>query len=127
MNSSKNPIAIDPFIASIERTQKAIYFMSAINIFLLLIFAEIICLYRGVCHTSLDIDIPPYASEAFLPLLLITLLLTIISYESAEFIHINYLGPLRFFMLIYSILMIGYTVAEFIAGMILADTNRTST
>lgn len=121
------PPQVDPMIASIERTQKAIYIMSGINIFALVIFAEYVCLYRDICHISLDIDIPPYASHAFLPLLLITLLLTIFAYESAEFIHIGYLRPLRIWILVYSILMIGYTVAEFVAGMVLADQDRTST
>ena len=123
----QNPPVLDPIISSIESTQKAIYFLSGLNIFLILVFAEIVCLYRDICHISLDIDIPAYASHSFLPLLLITLLLTMLFYESSEFIHINYLGPLRIIVLVYSILMIGYTVGEFVAGMILADTDRTDT
>lgn len=118
---------IDPLTLSIERTQRAIYVISAINIFFVLIFAEYTCLFRDICHISLNIDIPPYASHAFLPLLLITLILTILAYESAEFIHINYLGPLRIIILVYCILMIGYTIAEFVAAMVLSDTDRSST
>lgn len=123
----QNPEQIDPVIVSIGRTQKAIYWMSGINILLILVFCEVICLYRGVCHTSADINIPIYASHGFLPVMIVTLLLTLVAYESAEFIHINYLGPLRILMLIVSILIISFSIAEFVAGMVLADTSKEDT
>jgi hypothetical protein len=120
-------VQLDPIIASIERTQKAIYVMSGINIMLILIFSPILCLFRNACHNSLDIDIPPYISHSFLPILLLILILTIISYESTEFIHINFLGPLRALMILSSIVFILYTVSEFIAGLILSSTDRSKT
>ncbi|CAG9319691.1 unnamed protein product [Blepharisma stoltei] len=111
------------FHAEIERTQKAIYWMSAILVILLIIFAEIGCIYRTICHTSEDIDIPAYVSHIFFPVLVITLAMTVLGYESAEVIYHDCLKPLRFVMIIWAILVIVLSVAEWIAGMVISGSS----
>lgn len=114
------------FHESIERTQKAIYYMSAFLVILLIIFCEISCLVRSVCHTSEDIDIPPYASHIFLPSMVICLVMTILAYEAAEYAFIEVLRPLRIFILIWCLLLIILSVAEWIAGMVLSGASDRS-
>ena len=111
---------------SIERTQRTIYIVSALNIIICLSCSAYGCLFRHFCHTTEDINVPPYASHGFLPILLVIIILTGFCYHAAKFIHLNYLGPLRFILLTFLILILAYTISEFIAGLSLAYTDRDS-
>jgi hypothetical protein len=120
------PNSQDLIQLSIERTQRTVYILCGLNIIIILSCSSYGCLYRQFCHTSEDINVPPYASHGFLPVLLISILLSCISYHSAKFIDLSFLGPLRFLLLTFLIIILGFTIAEFIAGLSLAYTDRDS-
>lgn len=120
------PNQVDQIILSIERTQRAVYVFCALTILILLSCASYGCLYLQICHISDDINIPPYTSHTFLPASLIIIILCFFSYHSAKYIHINYLGPLRFLILVFLILITFLSISEFIAGLSLTNTNRNS-
>lgn len=120
------PNQIDQIILSIERTQRAIYVFCCLTILVLLSCASYGCLYRQICHTSDDINVPPYTSHTFLPASLVIIVLCFFSYHSAKYIHINYLGPLRFIILVFLVIITTLTIGEFIAGLSLTNTDRDS-
>lgn len=120
--------SVDALHISIERTQQAIFYMCGIQVVSIVFFAEISCLVRRVCHTDSDIDIAPYAAHAFLPLEVIALLIALSIYETARFVYRDYMRSLRLLGLVWAGLMIIYSVAEFVAGMVMSeDTDRDST
>jgi hypothetical protein len=74
--------------------------MVFMQVFITLISSELCCLYLRICHTSEDIDVAPYASHSLLPLLVVSLLLSIASYEATELILHDVLKLLRLLSII---------------------------
>lgn len=113
--------SVDALHLSIERTQKAIFYMCGIHVVSIVFFAEISCLVRRVCHTNADIDIAPYAAHAFLPLEVIALVLALAIYETARFVYRDYMRSLKWAGLGWAAIMIIYSIAEFVAGMVMSE------
>jgi len=112
---------IDVVQESIEKVQSSVYVLSGIQVVVILFFSEIMCLIRGACHTSQDIDIAPYASHAFLPVIGFCLLLTVLAYQAAQYVMHECLRPLRLGLVFWGVILIVLSVAELISGMILAE------
>lgn len=91
------------------------------QVFITLVSSELCCLYLRICHTSEDIDVAPYASHSLIPLLAISLVLSIGSYEATELVLHDMLKLLRLLSIIWAVIMISLSIAVFISGMILAE------
>lgn len=115
------PSQLNPIFVGIERTQRCILVLVSLEIVAILVFSEINCLLRRICHNSDDIDIPPIPSHLFLPLLLVSLLLSVLAYEASEYVHSSCLKTLRFLLLFWSLVILGLTTVYFVTGMILND------
>lgn len=99
-----------------ERVQSAVTVMSLTQIVLIALFAEAACLYRRVCFTTEDIDIPPYISFMFIPALTIACVLSYLSFEASNYVLRGSVNALKIIDIVWGILIIGGGIAALIAG-----------
>jgi hypothetical protein len=109
-------ITQEPIHLSVERIQGAVYILSLALVVLAVLFAEAACMFRRVCFTTEDIDIPPYMSFMFIPALFVALVFTYFSFEASNYFLKGSVDALKIIDIVWGILIIGGGVAALVAG-----------
>mmetsp|Transcript_1863 Transcript_1863/g.3995 ORF Transcript_1863/g.3995 Transcript_1863/m.3995 type:complete len:254 (-) Transcript_1863:1472-2233(-) len=115
-SSNEAPITLEPIHQSVERVQSAVTIMAFAQVVLIVFFSEAACLYRRVCFTTEDIDIPPYMSFMYMPALFVAFVLSYFSYEASNYVLRGSVNALKIIDIIWGLLIIGGGVAALIAG-----------